>query len=104
MKTVFLYLLILILTPAALFAQDDGGDFKVKIKGFADSYHAVRTDEPNDWMSSRTRLRGEISVNKNHSELFFSANAVYNSLITDYSGFKIRELYISQTFKIFEIK
>lgn len=104
MKTVFLYLLILILTPAALFAQDDGGDFKVKIKGFADSYHAVRTDEPNDWMSSRTRLRGEISVNKNHSELFFSANAVYNSLITDYSGFKIRELYISQTFGSWELR
>ena len=63
----------------AAFAQDGDGDFKIKIKGFADSYHAVRCDKPNDWMSSRTRLRGELSLAKNHTELFFSANAVYNT-------------------------
>lgn len=73
---------------ATVFAQDGGGDFKVKVKGFADTYHAVRCEKPNDWMSSRSRLRGEVSLEKNHSELFFSANAVYNSLISDYSGFK----------------
>ena len=58
MKTVFLILATLI--SAAVFAQDSGGDFKVKVKGFADSYHAVRCNEPNDWMSSRSRLRGEV--------------------------------------------
>ena len=102
MKTVFLILATLI--SAAVFAQDGGGDFKVKVKGFADSYHAVRGNEPNDWMSSRSRLRGEVSLEKNHSELFFSANAVYNSLISDYSGFKIRELYVSQTLGNFELR
>ncbi len=90
--------------PAVLYAQDDGGDFKLKVKGFADSYHAVRCEEPNDWMSSRTRIRGEITVTKNRSELFFSANAVYNSLISDYSGFKIRELYVSQQAGSFDIR
>ena len=102
MKTVFLILATLI--SAAVFAQDGGGDFKVKVKGFADSYHAVRCNEPNDWMSSRSRLRGEISLKKNNSELFFSANAVYNSLISDYSGFKIRELFVSQTLGNFELR
>lgn len=88
----------------AAFAQDGDGDFKVKVKGFADTYHALRCDEPNDWMSSRTRMRGELSLAKNHTELFFSANAVYNSLISDYSGFKIRELFVSQTFGSFELR
>ena len=98
------FLIISMLISASVFAQDGGGDFKVKVKGFADSYHAVRCNEPNDWMSSRSRLRGEISLEKNHSELFFSANAVYNSLISDYSGFKIRELFVSQTLGNFELR
>lgn len=88
----------------AAFAQDGDGDFKVKVKGFADTYHAVRCDKPNDWMSSRTRLRGELSLQKKNTEIFFSANAVYNSLISDYSGFKIRELFVSQTFGSFELR
>lgn len=55
-------------------------------------------------MSSRTRMRGELSLAKNHTELFFSANPVYNTLISDYSGFKIRELFVSQTFGGFELR
>ena len=81
-----LFSLFFVVISAAVSAQDDDGDLKVKIKGFADTYHAVRTESPNDWMSSRTRLRGELSVSKNKSELFFSANTVYNSLIPEYSG------------------
>ena len=55
-------------------------------------------------MSSRTRLRGELSLQKKNTEIFFSANAVYNSLISDYSGFKIRELFVSQTFGNIELR
>ena len=102
MKVLF-FCLSMIFSVAA-FAQDGDGDFKVKVKGFADTYHAVRCDEPNDWMSSRTRLRGELSLQKKNTEIFFSANAVYNSLISDYSGFKIRELFVSQTFGGFELR
>lgn len=102
MKVLFFCLLMTF--SVAAFAQDDDGDFKVKVKGFADTYHAVRCDEPNDWMSSRTRLRGELSLQKKNTEIFFSANAVYNSLISDYSGFKIRELFVSQTFGSFELR
>lgn len=99
-----LFSLFFVVISAAVSAQDDDGDLKVKIKGFADTYHAVRTESPNDWMSSRTRLRGELSVSKNNSELFFSANAVYNSLIPEYSGFNIRELYVSQQTGAFDIR
>ncbi len=99
-----LFSLFFVVISAAVSAQDDDGDLKVKIKGFADTYHAVRTESPNDWMSSRTRLRGELSVSKNKSELFFSANAVYNSVIPEYSGFNIRELYVSQQTGAFDIR
>ncbi len=61
-----LFSLFFVVISAAVSAQDDDGDLKVKIKGFADTYHAVRTESPNDWMSSRTRLRGELSVSKNN--------------------------------------
>ena len=102
MKLIIITLLMTF--SVAAFAQDGDGDFKVKVKGFADTYHAVRCDEPNDWMSSRTRLRGELSLQKKNTEIFFSANAVYYSLISDYSGFKIRELFVSQTFGGFELR
>ena len=103
-KMRLLFSLFFVVISAAVSAQDDDGDLKVKIKGFADTYHAVRTESPNDLMSSRTRLRGELSVSKNNSSLFFSANAVYNSVIPEYSGFKIRELYVSQQTGAFDIR
>lgn len=53
---------ILLLGTAALLcaagrlpAQDG---LEVSVKGFVDTYHAVRTAAPGDWMSSRTRARG----------------------------------------------
>lgn len=38
----------------------DEDSLQIGVKGFVDTYHALRTDEPNDWMSSRTRVRGEV--------------------------------------------
>ena len=40
----------------------DGLD--VSVKGFVDTYHAFRTEAPTDWMSSRTRVRGEVRLEK----------------------------------------
>ena len=51
-----------------------------RIKGFVDTYHTMRTDEPNNLMSSRTRVRGEIGRDFRKSSLFISFNATYNAL------------------------
>lgn len=100
-----LFLLILMIISVNVFSQEDkDGNLKLKIKGFADTYHAFRCEKPNDWMSSRSRLRTEFSLSHSNTEVFFSSNAVYNSLISSYSGFKIRELYICQSFSNFELR
>lgn len=65
-----------------------------QLKGFVDTYHAVRTEKPNDWMSSRTRLRGEIGKSFGGSSLFVSFNATYNALLKERTGFELREAYL----------
>lgn len=79
------------LHPAS--AQDEDA-LDVRVKGFVDTYQAVQTDNPNKWMSSRTRARGEISIEKNNIGAFVSANAIYNSIVKDQTGFSLREAYI----------
>lgn len=82
----------LALLPA--FSQEECGHLKVGVKGFIDTYHALRIGNPNDWMSSRSRVRGELMLGKDDAGLFMSANAVYNSLLEDKSGFFLREAYL----------
>ena len=68
MKTFFMSLLCLLCLPA--FAQEDGDGLSVKVKGFVDTYHAMRASSPNDWMASHTRIRGEVTLEKDNSGLF----------------------------------
>ena len=77
-------------TALPLPAQDG---LDVSVKGFVDTYHAVRTESPADWMSSRTRVRGELRIEKDGGGAFVSANLVYNALLKDLSGFQLREAY-----------
>ena len=63
------------------------------VKGFVDTYHALRTSGDADWMSSRTRVRGEFRLEKDGGGAFVSANLVYNALLKDKSGFQLREAY-----------
>ena len=78
------------LAATPLKAQE-GLDFSVK--GFVDTYHAVRTESPFDWMSSRTRVRGEFRMDKDGGGAYVSANLVYNALLKDLSGLQLREAY-----------
>jgi len=77
-------------TAARLPAQDV---LDVSVKGFVDTYHAVRTEAPGDWMSSRTRARGELRLEKEGGGVFLSSNLIYNAIVKDLSGFQIREAY-----------
>lgn len=85
---------LLCLCLSSVTAQEEDGQLQMCFKGFVDTYHAMRTEAPNDWMSSRCRIRGELTMEKNHAGVFVSANAVYNSLLEEQSGFFLREAYI----------
>ena len=73
-------------------AQDEDS-LQVSIKGFVDTYHAARLQKPNDWMSSRSRVRGEVTIEKGNAGAFVSANLVHNAILKDRTGLQLREAY-----------
>ena len=92
MKTLTIIALLWCMFPRPASAQDEDS-LRVSVKGFVDTYHALRTESPNDWMSSRTRVRGEVTLEKGHTGAFVSANLVYNAILKDRTGFQLREAY-----------
>ena len=89
---IFSFLLCFVFLPVS--AQEENEQLHVRVKGFIDTYHALRTASPNDWMASRSRVRGELSLEKENAGMFVSANAVYNGLLKEQSGFFLREAYL----------
>ncbi len=83
--------LIFLLSSIAVFSQTD--DSRLQINGFVDTYHAVRTKSPNDFMSSRTRFRGELQKAFGQSSMFVSFNVNQNSILKELNGFELREAY-----------
>lgn len=92
MKHILTIAIIFCCIPRPAMAQDEDS-LKVDVKGFVDTYHALRTEAPNDWMSSRTRVRGEVRVEKGNAGAFVSANLIHNAILKDRSGFQLREAY-----------
>ena len=82
-----------LLAPVLAVAQESE-PLSVGVKGFVDTYHALRSGAENDWMSSRSRVRGEFTLSKGGAGAFVSANMVYNSLLKDRSGLQVREAYM----------
>jgi len=95
MKLFHVFVVMLALPMAAqAFAQSEG-DLKVKVKGFVDSYHAVRTEGDRDWMASRTRARGELTLGMEAASVYVSMNALYNAVLPERTGLELREAFIS---------
>ena len=94
MKSVFSSVIVLCLCaiPHPAIAQDEDS-LRVDVKGFVDTYHAMRLERPNDWMSSRTRVRGEVTIEKGEVGAYISANLVHNAILKDRSGLQLREAY-----------
>ncbi len=92
MKSVIIIALLWCVIPRSVLAQDEDS-LSVNVKGFVDTYHAMRMESPNDWMSSRSRVRGEVTLEKGHAGAFVSANLIYNAILKDRSGFQLREAY-----------
>jgi hypothetical protein len=93
---------ILMLFSAGSFGQEE--NIRFGLNGFTDTYHAVRSSEPYDWMSSRTRLRTEFSATKDRSYMFASLNAVYNSVIEEQTLIELREAFFQYTGDHWDLK
>ncbi|QGY47583.1 hypothetical protein GM418_29115 [Maribellus comscasis] len=101
MKNRILFLLIYYF-PIFSFAQDDNLQFR--FSGFADTYHAVRSREPYNFMSSRSRLRTELDITKGKSYMFASLNSVYNSLVESEPKIELREAFFQYTTNNWDFK
>ncbi|MCE2615829.1 DUF1302 family protein [Phocaeicola oris] len=84
--------------------ETDDNSLRVQVKGFLDNYHAVRTEGRNDWMASRTRVRGEVKLEKGAASLFVSMNATYNGILKDRTGIELREAYLSYAKGNFDLR
>lgn len=91
MKQIVCIIIMSFILPPAYSQEEDS--FDIRVKGFVDTYQAVQTDKPNKWMSSRTRARGEVTIEKGCAGAFLSANAIYNSIVKEQNGFSLREAY-----------
>src|SRR3712207_3302753 len=49
--------------------EADDNTLQVQVKGFLDTYHAVRAEGKADLMASRTRARGEVKLEKGAASL-----------------------------------
>lgn len=75
--------------------EPDDNALQVQVKGFLDTYHAVRTQGKADLMASRTRARGELKLEKGAASLFVSLNATYNAILKERTRLELREAYLS---------
>ncbi len=105
-RNIFLSIICSVFLLFSLHAQEEGGEDKLtaRIKGFVDTYHAVRTESPHDWMSSRTRVRGELTLEKGGMGMFVSMNATYNAILKDKTGIDLREAYLTYSKQNWEVK
>lgn len=69
----------------------------IRVSGFVDTYHAMRMKEPNDFLASRSRLRGEMQKISGRSYFFTSLNAVYNEVVPELSKIGFREIFLEYT-------
>lgn len=100
----FVGFLMLLFSTLSVWSQADSAGIAFKYNGFIDSYHALRSESSNDWMSSRTRLRSELSADKGNSSMFISFNAVYNSILEDKTGLFLREAFFRYNTEKWDLK
>ena len=70
---------------------------QLEVGGFVDSYHAVRIKEPNDFLSSRNRLRLEAHTEFDETYLFVSFNVMHNYILPEQTGTELREAWFDYT-------
>ncbi|PID89403.1 MAG: hypothetical protein CSB01_02155 [Bacteroidia bacterium] len=94
--------LLVVLLPIMALSQTEENN--LQINGFVDTYHAVRVKSPNDFMSSRTRFRGELQKAFGKSSMFVSFNLNQNSILKAQNGFELREAYFDYSAKHWSLR
>ncbi len=102
MRTKIIIITVFLLLPIVAISQEENK--KIQLNGFIDTYHAVRSQTPHDFMSSRTRFRGEVLKEFGKSSAFVSFNLNQNSILKNKNGFELREAYFDYTTKNWSLR
>lgn len=97
-RTLFISLFILI----PIVCKSQMSVKRARFNGFIDTYHAVNNYQ--DYLSSRTRFRGEFKMGNSKSYLFTSFNLTHNNILKKDSGIKLLEAYYSYQNKDINLK
>lgn len=100
-KSRIIVIVAIIMLPMVISAQNFNS---MKLNGFLDTYHAVQSENPNEYMSSRTRLRSELDIKHGKSFMFASINATYNSILPEQTMIELREAFLEYTTKNWNFK
>lgn len=87
--------------PYIVFSQEK---IEYNINGFVDTYHAIRSKQPHDFMSSRSRLRTEFRAERGNSSLFTSVNAIHNAIIPEETKLELREAFFLYSDKNWDLR
>lgn len=90
-KIIIFSLVVFFVSSYEVYSQKNN----VKVKGFADTYHAVESKKMSSFLSSRSRLRAELNFYKRNSYLFTSLNAVHNDILPEETKIELRELFLN---------
>lgn len=96
MKTPFLFLLTLLLSLGACYAQEDDGA-SLQLYGDIGSYHALRTSSPYNWMTSRNRFRLAGRYHFGDIRFFGALKVNHHGFIKQYTGIFPHEFYMDYT-------
>jgi hypothetical protein len=77
---------------------------QLDVRGFVDTYHAVRVKKPQDYLSSRTRIRMETMAESDDASIFASFNATKNHIIPSRDGFELREAYLQYASESWDLR
>ena len=90
-SSLFVSLILTLILPFTVWGQDDKQTFEVK--GFVDTYQALRSTSPFDFMSSRSTVRTEVKKTFGASQVNVSLNIVHNALLKEETSVRLREAY-----------
>lgn len=77
---------------------------QLDVRGFVDTYHAVRVKDPQDYLSFRTRVRVETMAESDDASIFASFNAIKNHIIPSRDGFELREAYLQYAAESWDLR
>ncbi len=102
--TAALCALLSLFAPTCALGQEEEKTSPFEFLGDIGSYHALRTESPYNWMTSRNRFRYALRYHLGNVRFFTSGKLNHHAFIRSYTGVFPREYYLDYTTPHFGIR